>query len=203
MGKKLLRLIFAVLCLLPVCVNATVVDFNDHQIVTIQANDNYDGITLHDFALVTMTGGSAQAIWSYDSSTFQMQGGEILGGGIYIWNSSNLLMSGGLIQGFEMHGGVASISGGNIAGYFGIFDSISMVHIYGKNFNLDFHINGWSIAGNWADNSQFTIFYRGGSPSLPPGSNGSPIALHTIPEPCSFLLLVCGVIFMKKFCVSS
>jgi hypothetical protein len=196
--KKLLGAIFAFL-FLPLCANATNIDFNSvNPTGTIQTGDNYNFVTLHDSAIVAMTGGDAQAVWSYDSSTFQMQSGTV-SGGIYVWNSSNLTMSGGLIQTLELHGGVAHISGGNISGgSLGIFDSTSMVHIYGKYFDFNFHINGWSITGNWTDNSQFEIFYRGGSPSLPPGSAGSQIVLHTIPEPMIALLLGLGTMMARK-----
>jgi len=197
MKKGVLKFVFAVLFL---CygglAQATNIDFNSvNPIGTIQNGQNYNYVTLHDSAIVTMTGGSVQAVWSYDSSTLQLQGGNV-SVGIYVWNSSNLVMSGGIAAGLELHGGVAHLSGGSITGSLGIFDSASMVYIDGKNFNSTPN-NGWIITGNWNDDSStpFTIWYRAASAPMP-GSPGSQIIL--IPEPATAFLLGLGIALARK-----
>lgn len=195
-----LLIILPAICLLYCAeiAEATNIDFNSNNPYgTIQDSDNYDMITLHDSAIVNMIGGSAEYVWSYDSSEFQMQNGEV-SFAISVHNTSDVIITGGSINDLELFdSGIASISGGNISGHLGIWGT-AIANIYGTNFNFNYNINGWLIEGNWIDNSPFTIFYRGGSPSLPPGTPGSPIVLHTIPEPATAIFLSIGMIIIRK-----
>ena len=195
--KKLLKFVFAIL-LLPVCSNATTIDFNDHDIGTIQASDNYDQVTLHDFAIVNMLGGNVYSVFSYNSSTFNMQNGDI-SGWITLRDTSNLTTSGGFVEALEVYdSAVASMSGGNITRLATGPLGTGVVHIYGKNFELNFG-GGWLIEGNWADETPFAIHYRSDSSTPMPGSPNSNIFLHTIPEPMTMAFLLIGISSIRKF----
>jgi len=195
--KKLLKFVFAIL-LLPVCANATTIDFNDHDIGTIQASDNYDQVTLHDFAIVNMLGGNVYSVFSYNSSTFNMQNGDI-SGWITLRDTSNLTTSGGFVEALEVYdSAVASMSGGNITRLATGPLGTGVVHIYGKNFELNFG-GGWLIEGNWADETPFAIHYRSDSSTPMPGSPNSNIFLHTIPEPMTMAFLLIGISSIRKF----
>jgi len=195
--KKLLKFVFAIL-LFPVCANATTIDFNDHDIGTIQASDNYDQVTLHDFAIVNMLGGNVYSVFSYNSSTFNMQNGDI-SGWITLRDTSNLTTSGGFVEALEVYdSAVASMSGGNITRLATGPLGTGVVHIYGKNFELNFG-GGWLIEGNWADETPFAIHYRSDSSTPMPGSPNSNIFLHTIPEPMTMAFLLIGISSIRKF----
>jgi hypothetical protein len=174
---------------------AAIIDFNSvNPLGTIQVGDNYDQVTLHDSAIATMTGGTAESVWSYDSSAFQMQSGNI-SMVISVHNASTVTISGGSVGDLELfNSGVATISGGNITGHLGIWN-MGIVNIYGKNFNYthDPYNSGWLITGNWVDESPFTIFYRMYEPF--PNSH---VVFHEIPEPATMLLLGFGMMLAGK-----
>lgn len=191
--KKLLGVFLAILLLLPVCAKATTIDFNDHQIGTIQTDDNYEQVTLHDFAVVNMLGGDVYSVFSYNSSTFNMQNGDI-SGWITLRDASNLTITGGSVKALEVYNSaVASISGGNITRLATGPEGTGAVHIYGKNFELNFD-GGWLITGNWANDSQFSILYRADGTVPVPGSPGSNVFLHIIPEPMTMVFLLIGIL---------
>jgi hypothetical protein len=203
MKKRLGKISFAILILLPVCAQATVIDFNDHQTGTIQTGDNYDQVTLHDFAVVNMTDGNAQSVWSYDSSAFNMQNGNV-SLVISIQNTSNVTISGGSVGSLQLLDyGIAYLSGGDITGSLGTFSSTAIVHIYATNFTVapknGNPMNGWLITGNWDDdnNSPFAIWYRTNNTPVP-GSPDSQIILYTIPEPATVFLLGLGIALVQK-----
>jgi hypothetical protein len=201
MEKKLLRLVFAVLFL---CygglVQATNIDFNSvNPLGTIQTGDSYDRVTLHDSAIVTMTGGTAYYVGASDSSTFYMQGGNI-SAWLFSGKTSTVTISGGSVKTLHVYNSsVTNISGGNV---FDIWDTDTpIVNIYGKNFYSTFHLGeGWLITGNWNDaiNSSFSIWYRADSSVPPPGSLGSHIVLHTIPEPATLFLFGLSAILLRE-----
>lgn len=196
--KKGLRIILLILFLLPICANATVVDFNDHDIGAIQNGDNYDQVTLHDSAIVNMTGGSVYSVLSFNSSTFNLENGNILGW-ISATDLSIITISGGSVNDLEVYNSaIVSISGGNIIGTMATGPGgTGTVHIYGKNFNINFS-GGWLITGYWANDSQFSIDYRSDSTTPMPGSPTSNIFLHTIPEPATMVFLLIGILGTKK-----
>lgn len=199
MRKRLLKFVFAVLVLLPVCANATTIkDFDAND--AIQSGDSYDHVNIWNTAIVSMTGGSANSVWTYNSSVFQMENGNVPSV-ISAQNTSTIFISGGLIGSLQfLDYSVVYISGGNITGSLGIFGSMSTVHIYGKNFNcVPHHGGGWLITGNWNDvnNSPFSIWYRATYSAPMPGSSGSPIILH-IPEPATVFLLGLGIALSRK-----
>ena len=199
MRRRIGILILGVLLSCGGLAQATNIDFNSvNPVGTIQAGDNYDQVTLHDSAVVTMTGGSAYTVWSYDSSTFQMQSGNVTGW-IGVSNSSSVTLSGGLLKDLELRdSGIATILGGNITGSLGIFGTAAVAHIYGKNFGATPNGAGWLITGDWADNSPFTIFYRAPLYAPPPSSSGPYVFLHTIPEPATLFLFGFGMIFARR-----
>lgn len=192
MRTKFRKVIFAILVLLPVCAMATSIDFyNDG---TITDGNVFDTVNIWDSATVDMMGGSADIVNSYNSSTFNFQNGDVTGW-IHAEDTSNVTISGGSTNDLELfESAVANISGGSISGHLGIWDD-GMVHLYGGNFGYTVAdgSTGWLITGSWADDSPFMIFYRTNTSGPVPGSSGSHIVLHTIPEPATLLLLGLGV----------
>jgi hypothetical protein len=77
---------------LPLCVNATTIDFYTDG--TIQSGDYYNFVTLHDFATVTMTGGIVNGVRAFDTSVFNFQSGTI-GTVFQFYGSSTANISGG------------------------------------------------------------------------------------------------------------
>jgi hypothetical protein len=204
MKKRVGVLILFAFLFLPLCANATVVDFNDHQVGTIQTGNNYDQVTLHDSANVTMTGGNAESIWTYDSSSFDIQNGSI-SLVISAQNTSIITISGGSVGSLQLTGhSIAYISGGDIIGSLGIMENTAITHIYATNFNVapknGYPSNGWLITGNWDDvsNTPFTIWSRNNVLPMP-GTVGSQVILHIVPEPITLSFLLLGLMGLRKF----
>jgi len=196
MKTRLWKTILAIL-LLPVCANATTMDFyNDG---TITDGNVFDTVNVWNDANVVMTGGTVYSVFSRDSSIFNLQSGDITGW-ITVRDASNLKISGGSVGDLELYNSaVAIISGGNITGTLATGAPISgTVHIYGENFELSFD-GGWLIEGNWADETPFAIHYRSDSSTPMPGSPNSNIFLHTIPEPMTMAFLLIGISSIRKF----
>jgi hypothetical protein len=169
----LVPFLFAFLTL-PLCANATTIDFYTDG--TIQSGDNYDQVNIWDTAMVNMTGGDVTR-W------------------ISVFDASTLLLSGGSIQDLQLsYSGIAVLTGGNITGTLSTAGT-SVVHIYGKNFNFTPNYSngpGW-ITGDWADGSSFSIYYRNYEPF--PGTH---LFLHEIPEPCTLGLVSLGVFILRR-----
>lgn len=204
MRVKAVILIMGVLLLCGGIVQATPIDINIYSSTTIDSGEYgivniYD--TFPDQTIVTMTGGSIYSVWTYNSSIFQLQGGNVdrvinfLPGYISAHNTSNIIMSGGTVGGLELFdSSVAHISGGDISGHLATFQT-SAAHIYGKNFNFTPNGSGgpgW-ITGNWADDTPFSIYYRNYEPF--PGTH---LFLHEIPEPCMLGLFGIGSLILRK-----
>lgn len=201
METRLVKSILAVLFVCAVCADAVPIDVNIYGDTTISGGE-YGTVNIYDSldvppiqTTVTMTGGSAESVWTYDSSIFNMQDGNILGW-ITLRDSSNLTMTGGTVNDLELYNStVAILSGGNITGTIGVGPgSSAIVHVYGKNFDhTPLGPNGWSLTGDWANNNSFTIFFRTSEPF--PGTH---LILHTIPEPCTLGLFGLGIFLMRR-----
>jgi hypothetical protein len=198
-GKwKLLKFVFAVLFLLPVCANATPIDVNIYGNTTISSGD-YGAVNIYDTppdqTTVIMTGGTAESIWAYNSSIFNiMQNGNVPWV-VSAQDTSTILISGGSISSVQLvDSSIAHISGGSITGSLTTVGAAT-VHIYGKNFNFTLRYSngpGW-ITGNWSDGSSFSIYYRNYEPF--PGTH---LFLHEIPEPCTLGLVGLGFFILRR-----
>jgi len=168
MKKGVLKIVFAVLIFLPVCANATIVkDFNENG--TIQFGDYYDLVNIWDSAIVTMTGGEVLYLYSYGSSTFNLQDGFI-NKALDARNSS-----------------VMNLFGGSEPFTLTAYDS-SVVNIYGYGFVVDYI----GIKGFWANGDPLSIILRPYSGTYPH------VILHEIPEPNSIVILLSGVLFAVR-----
>jgi len=204
---KLLRFVFAVLCLLPLCANATI-DVNIYSDTTISSGD-YGAVNIYDTppdqTTVTMTGGTAESVWTYNSSIFNiMQNGNV-SWVISAQDTSNITMSSGSIGSLQLTGySIAYISGGSISGSLGIMEDTAIAHIYATNFNVAPKYgnpgNGWLITGNWDDatHSPFTIWSRNNTLPMP-GTTGSQVIFHIVPEPVTLSFLLLGIMGLKNF----
>ncbi len=192
---------------LPLCVNATTIDFYTDG--TIQSGDYYNFVTLHDFATVTMTGGIVNGVRAFDTSVFNFQsgtigtvfqfygsstanisGGAINGGVISMYDNSVLNISGGTIHGASMgNSTILNLSGGNLSGYFYVKN---IANIYGRDLTLVQQNDNYLASGHWADGTsfQFTLARAIGY--------GTQIVFHEIPEPTMMLLLGLGAILTRK-----
>lgn len=202
--QKMVILMAGVLLWCGGMVNATLVDLDIYSDTTIESGD-YGTINIYDTppdqTIVTMKGGSSESIWSYNSSIFQMQNGNV-SWVISAHNESSVVMSGGSTKFLELFNtSVAHISGGEIMAYFGIWDSAT-VHIYGKNFTVTPAAisNHWIIEGLWADNTPFSIYFRPHTSAWypPPGVAGSNVHLHIIPEPATLGLFGVGILIARR-----
>ncbi|PKL42467.1 MAG: hypothetical protein CVV39_08885 [Planctomycetes bacterium HGW-Planctomycetes-1] len=186
------------------CANATPIDVNIYSDTTISSGE-YGTVNIYDTppdqTTVTMTGGTAESVWAYNSSIFNMQNGNV-SFVVSVFDNSTAVISGGSIQYLQLsYSGVASLSGGSINGSLST-GGMATVHFYGKNFNCIPHAGGgWLITGNWDDaiSSPFTVWYRAGYSEPIPGSFDSPITLHIVPEPITLSFLLIGILGIRKF----
>ena len=192
MKKGLWKIIFAILFLLPVCANATTIDFYNDGTIT-DGNDFY-WVNVWDNATVDMTGGRVSNFYTYQTSTVNFSDGNV--SSFHIEDTSHVNVSGGFInQGLNVYdSGVANLTGGQIGqigqiydAYIAAFES-AIVNVYGYGFSY----TGVFLNGYWADETPFTIWLRG------PGT-ASHVVLHEIPEPLSILLFgFSGLLIVKQ-----
>jgi hypothetical protein len=193
--KKLLKTTISILLailLLPVWSYA--IDFYNDGWIT--DGNNFDTVNVWNTGTINMIGGKVRSLGVFESSTFNLQSGDI-SGFITILDTGNLTISGGFVGDLQLYNSaVASISGGSITGELTIYND-AIIHIYGQDFVFvpfgGHGPNGW-ITGRWADNSQFSIYYRNLNEQFP----GSHLVLHIIPEPCTLGLIGFGLFFMRR-----
>ncbi|HBG26351.1 MAG: hypothetical protein A2Y10_20060 [Planctomycetes bacterium GWF2_41_51] len=195
------------LAFLPLCTNATPIAIDIYNDTTISSGE-YGRVNIYDTppdqTTVSLLGGIAESVWTYDSSSFNMQDGNV-SWVISAQNTSNITISGGSVGSLQLIGhSIAYIFGGNISGSLGIMENTAIAHIYATNFNVapknGNPMNGWLITGNWDDatNSPFTIWSRNNTLPMP-GTAGSQVVLHIVPEPVTLSFLLLGLMGLGKF----
>ena len=195
MNTRLWKIIFAILLSLPLCANATTIDFNDNQTGTITYGNVFETVNVWDTATVDMTGGWAYYCNLYDSSTFNFYDGDVGAFSthqsatvniftddnpdIYVYDQSEIYL-------FDSGNGSSIL----------IWDNGGAVHIYGYDFEYEpaggEQYNGM-LSGFWPDGRTLYLLIRL-TPEPFPENN---IILHIIPEPTSFLVFglgLCGLL---------
>jgi len=170
---KLLRFVFAVLCLLPVCANAIIIkDFNTNGQI-VDGNEFYT-VNVRNNAMVDMLGGLITfSINTYNTSVLNISGGTLHGGIVTInmSESSVLNLSGGLFYNTW------------------IYPNTSTVNIYGRD--LTWVIDSEKrVHGYWADDTEFLI-------TLARIENAN-IVFYEIPEPVATVFLLIGILGVRK-----
>lgn len=184
-----LGIMFAVVMLIAVCqVRAADKDFTTSGEINI--GENWDIVSVYnDPTVVDMFGGTIQWLHTYDSSTTNIYGGDVLWG-IYTNNSSTVNIYGGNID-LEVLGtrdsSTLNVYGGGLdVGNSPIFYELSTVNIYGYGFDYD---GSGVLTGFLSDDSSF--IFRELSPS-------DYAHLNLIPEPATILLFGLGGILLRK-----
>jgi len=174
---------------------ATTVDFNDHQTCIIENGDNYDRITLHDYASVNMIGGEVTGFTTFNSSYITLSGG-LIHSGISTFNNTVIEMNGGSVLNLELgNSSIMYLSGGNIDGVVSIFEN-AVLHIYAKDFLYTPEEYGFGgLSGHWINDTEFSIDFRF---LQTPFLTGSSVVMHIVPEPCSFGLIVFGFFIVRR-----
>jgi len=195
--KKLSRVLslFAFLFLLPLCANATTVDFYTDG--TITDGDSYTTVNIWDTATVDMTGGNVSACNINNFASLISDNGSI--GIIACCDNSTADILGGsfdvayLAEDSKMciYGGIWS-NGTDIDIY--MYDN-SELHIFGYDLEHtdQYILHGRTldaITGYWENGQEFTIILSG-----PAVDN---YFLHEIPEPSTMSLLSLCAFFIKK-----
>ena len=186
MKTKIITIISAVMLLIVSQVQAIDVDF--YHDAVIDAGDAYGIVRVYDTppdnTTVDMFGGSVGSLRTYDSSTANIYGGEILIDP-QSYNSSTINIYSGVVileSIIVWDSSILNIYRGNFscsnAPY---FSESSTVNIYGYGFNYD----GFRLTGFLLDGSPF-IFNE---LSLDKYSH-----MNLIPEPSSILLLAIGIV---------
>lgn len=203
--KKLVGMICAILILLPVCANATTIDFYNDGWIT--DGNVFDTVNIWNTSNVSMTGGDVDFMYSYNSSRLNLSGGlisrfwsygdsivNITGGKvdtfIYAYDNSILNISGGIVNCFiNLHNSsVLNLSGGIEHAW--IYPDTGTVNFYGRD--LTWVIDSEKrVHGYWADNSEFLI-------TLARIENAN-IVFHEIPEPAMITLLLAGILGIRRF----
>jgi hypothetical protein len=193
MGTKLLKIVLAILFLLPVCANATNITFTSD--ANIQAGDSWGNVYIHDtlpaHTTVTMTGGSVtDSMTVYDASKFNMYAGYL--NSLSAHGSNTINVYGGSVNGLGSADAavIFSLRGGSVT--FINTDSHAAVNIYGYNLaktNTGGMFGYGQITGFWQDNSQFTINLVG---------SGTYSSINLIPEPATLLLFGASAFILRK-----
>ena len=128
-------------------------------------------------ATLTISGGSFEHLYCYDYSTVNMSGG--IGYNIGTDDHSILNLRGGSVR---------FLSAINVL----FWPNYSQINIYALDrlISHDIYPDYYHLTGHWENGSTFDILIN--DPSWPN------VNIHVIPEPCTFFLLACGVLFLKR-----
>jgi hypothetical protein len=173
MKTRLWKIIFAIL-LLPVCANATTMDFYTDG--TITDGNIFDIVNIWDIANVTMTGGWVGNLYTYESSITNIDSGTIHFA-IQTYDSSVV----------NLYSVQSDVSPPGPDFTITAFDN-SVINIYGYGFQ---QIPSSFLKGYWITGDEFLIDLR------VPGTE-SHIVLHEIPEPCTLVFLAVASAFMVQ-----
>jgi hypothetical protein len=204
--KKLMKtrisILLAFLVTFPFSFCAQAIDIDFHDNGTITDGNVFGTVNIWDNANVIMTGGTAEYVYSYNTSTFRYQDGDV-SEWIQVNDESTLIMSGGSVTASigVLDSGVAYISGGNFNGiYSGAVgcDSSAKIYIYGQNFQMlpanDDHSSVF-LKGNWLNGPSFDIYLR----YLPqPYEQALGTNIFLVPEPATVSLLLFGILGARK-----
>jgi hypothetical protein len=196
MKKKLLGTILAIL-LLPVCANATTMDFYTDG--TITDNNVFDTVNVWDTATVDMSGGNVVTSIIHDTATLNYTSGEIQF--IITYGNSTVNVNSDYSTDFQLEDNskVFLYNGSSNFQAF-LIDNPQIagnpqVHIYGYNFvYTPYHPDMIFLDGYWENNQNFHFIIRLAQGTSPQNS----IFLHEIPEPSTLSLLGLLILFMRK-----
>jgi hypothetical protein len=147
------------------------IDFHTNGI--IEDGNVFGLVRTFDEAIVDMTGGIINSLELYNNSTLNANGGKIEGLDIVLFDSSTLNL-------YYLQETNNRLNAYNTAS----------INIYGKGFEYDdyYHLRGY-----WANGDPFAF-------SIRTDYTYERITLFEIPEPCTFLLTIFGVLgFVKKY----
>jgi hypothetical protein len=191
--KKLLKttisILLAILILLPVCANATTMDFYTDGWIT--DGNNFETVNVWNDANVTMTGGYTLYCNLYNSSAFNFYDGDI--GLFSTYQSAIVNVFADDDSGFDIYNQsqIHLFNGGNGSSAF-IYDDAEL-HIYG--YNLKYIVGGPDqVVGFWPDYQSFSILIR----NSPRGALRDNVFLHEIPEPSTLSLLGLLTLFIRR-----
>lgn len=191
MKTRLWKIIFVILVLLPVCANATTMDFyNDG---TITDGNNFGTVNIWDDANVTMTGGKVFWCYTYNTSSFVYYSdyGDLSFISMYdnslARNYANWTPTMELYNNSQMH-----IYNGHIGSSVWIYGDAEL-HIHGHNLE---YISGVCdvVFGQWPDGRSFDFAIRNSFH----GTLRDNVFLHETPEPSTLSLLGLFTLFIRK-----
>ena len=155
---------------------------------TIITGDDYGNIAVYNDAELTVTGGHASHISSYDSSIVNIQDYLSAGLSIDLNGQSTINVYGGFINGIGIGSATSAtlnLYGGNID-YIGYPETDTFtINIYGYDFNY----SGGFLTGKWLDGTDFSILVRN---SVYPNDN-----INLIPEPTTLAILGLGFLCFR------
>jgi hypothetical protein len=181
-------MIFAIL-LLPVCANATTIDFYNNG--TITDDDVFDTVNIWDSANVTMTGGDVFWCYTHNTSTFTYYGGYGDLSVILMYDTSIVRNYADWTPTMELYGNSQMhIYNGHIGSSVSIYDD-AQLHVYGYSLSFTYpEINGF-----WPDGQHFSFYIRNTGGEFNPDEQ---VFLHEIPEPTTLLLFGIGTFLLRK-----
>jgi hypothetical protein len=195
----------------------------------IQAGDTWSSVGIYDtppaHTTVNMTGGLVDMVGTYNASTLNVHGGQVINT-ISMWNYSTVNIFDGLIEGASIHNyaninvysgtfqgihvedfGVVTIRGGTMESISGL--NYSVINLFGGS--ITDHINGgnsinvfgYDLAktdtGGTYGYGQITGFWQDGSSfNIDIGGSGTYSRVNLIPEPATLLLLGAGTFLLRK-----
>jgi len=181
MKKRLWKVIFAILFLLPVCSQAGYIDI--YEDTTINNNLVADSIVrVHNSAHITVQSTSYVSFKMLETSIATVYGG----------NAS--------YRAYDS--GVLNLYGGDFVTRFpsiGYDGNLAKIYVYGENFQMvpasDDHTSVF-LDGNWLDGTAFHIYFR----LLPqPYEQALGENIFLVPEPATVFLVLIGIMSVRKF----
>jgi hypothetical protein len=173
---------------------ATTIDFNSvNPVGTIQDGDNYDYITLHDSATVTMMGGQVNYCNVYGTSTLSQYDGTIGVIETYGFSIAKMYATHAptlyLYENSQIH-----LYNGELAISALIYDNAEL-HIYGYGLDYDPLATPNWVAGYWDNNhsQEFKVYLRNVYTYNP-----NQVFLHELPEPTSIVIFGLSALFMSR-----
>ena len=170
-----------------------------------------DSISAHNESIVNLSGGSVSTLSAFDSCTINAFGGSVYTlwaydtGTVNVWGDADVvvldtretgtvnIIGGTVDRAGTLDFGTINLSGGLVLDGLWAGDS-GIINIYGFDLAKEISGGGYGygfVSGKWTNGTMFNIDF-GWSPTY------SRVVLHEIPEPTTLVIVMAGVLFLRR-----